>query len=238
MGNVTGAKNSQVVQNANVDQTSGESQLSQSEVESQQLRPQDDPLGAAKMQHGLMQNASEYKSQGNLRGQYMREELSKRMAEGAGKPALLQGEATAQAAQAKGPAGLKPGEPISARVTQDKEGFHFEFQRPVTKEQAAAIIFQDGKVPKEAKLVPGKGNTWTVQMPRDAVASLDVATHFNAHRTQNIPVVYNPIAPSIPDPGQIYTWIGDATGKGIDKNPDGPPSIMGVDLRRRTPWGL
>src|SRR5262249_7216495 len=54
--------------------------------------------------------------------------------------------------------GLKPGEQISARKTikedimSPKASMTFDFSKQVTKDQAAAIIFQDGKVPDGATL--------------------------------------------------------------------------------------
>src|SRR5215831_7405056 len=63
--------------------------------------------------------------------------------------------------------GLRPGESISAKVTKRSDGLNFEFGRPVSKEQAAAIIFQNGKVPSDAKLVQGPGNSWLVHIPND-----------------------------------------------------------------------
>lgn len=132
------------------------------------------------------------------------------------------------------PSGLKVGEEISARFTQDKEGYHFEFSRPVTKEQAAAILFEDGKLPKGAKLVPGKGNTWTVQVPNDPDSRRITYGLIKPRRETIIGVPDNPLDPSNrPDPGQIYTWVENG---GRKKNPnDGIISIGGGIIGSRLP---
>lgn len=75
------------------------------------------------------------------------------------------GSAPAFAAAAVGPGS---GQAIQAKVTQppgqgDKR-LQFEFDRPLTQEQAAQVMFQGGKVPDGAKLVPGQGpNTWILE---------------------------------------------------------------------------
>ncbi len=51
-----------------------------------------------------------------------------------------------------------------AKVATWRGGYLYDFGRPVTKEQAAQFIFEDGKVPKDAKLVQGPGNTWHMQV--------------------------------------------------------------------------
>ncbi len=65
--------------------------------------------------------------------------------------------------------GLKPGESISAKrtekqdITNAKAEMTFDFSKQITKDQAAAILFQGGKVPEGATLTQGKGNQWTVE---------------------------------------------------------------------------
>ena len=55
--------------------------------------------------------------------------------------------------------------PKSARVTRlGTTRAQYDFGRPITLEQAAKVLFVDGKVPREAQLLPGPGaNSWTLQ---------------------------------------------------------------------------
>jgi hypothetical protein len=90
MGGITNATNSQSAQNIQADQPTTESaepKTLQSAVKPS--KSQDDPVASARAQQGMSQNVAEYKTQSNFRSQYMREELSKRMEEGAGKPVLF-----------------------------------------------------------------------------------------------------------------------------------------------------
>jgi hypothetical protein len=57
----------------------------------------------------------------------------------------------------------------------------FDFGRPITQEQAAKLIFRDGKVPEGSKLVQGPGqNSWTAQSS-DAQARQQMLAHMRAH---------------------------------------------------------
>ena len=73
------------------------------------------------------------------------------------------------------------GQAIQAEVTRRADGFHFSFDRPVSEQQAANLIFQGGRVPDGAKLVRGDSNNWTVQFPNDFDSQQDVVDHFNSH---------------------------------------------------------
>lgn len=57
--------------------------------------------------------------------------------------------------------------PRSAKVTSlGATRAQYDFGRPITREQAAQVLFVDGKVPGEAELVPGPGdNSWTLKAP-------------------------------------------------------------------------
>ena len=111
------------------------------------------------------------------------------------------------------PTGLKPGEEISANVTDESDvtkpmtNLTFDFSRPVTKGQAEAIIFQNGQVP-EGKLVQGEGNKWILQFPNSDEARQRVTSHFNSHnetvRTRN----RAPNETEYPKPELKMTWSG------------------------------
>jgi hypothetical protein len=108
MGSVGNATNSSVTQNTTADAASvGSSSPEITPPSPEPLKPQPDPSVAARTQQGLRQNAAEYKNQGDFRSQFMREELSKRMEEGAGKPVLFQDHQTVQAAPAGDPRTLQ-----------------------------------------------------------------------------------------------------------------------------------
>ncbi|MEO8312329.1 MAG: hypothetical protein ABI520_14250 [Caldimonas sp.] len=57
--------------------------------------------------------------------------------------------------------------PKKAKVTSlGMTRAQYDFGRPITREQAAQVLFVDGKVPGEAELVPGPGdNSWTLKAP-------------------------------------------------------------------------
>lgn len=67
------------------------------------------------------------------------------------------------------PNAAKPELPKRAKVI--RLGVHraqYDFGRPITREQAAEVLFIDGKVPSEGELVPGPGdNSWTVRSRDD-----------------------------------------------------------------------
>ena len=177
--------------------TSGEVQETKSQtiknktVESQ--KTPDDPNVAARAVQGSKSHATEQKGQQNVHAQVAQKNLQKQIP-GAEKQQI---DAT----------GLKKGEKISAAVTSKSDGFHFNFDRPITKEQAAAIIFQDGKLPNNARL-EGSGKEWTVKVPNDGEARENTIKHFNKREeTINIP----PRKPNDvyrPDPEITNTWTG------------------------------
>lgn len=106
--------------------------------------------------------------------------------------------------------GLKPGETISAMVTAKNGESTFEFSKPVSKDQAASIIFQNGKIPDNAKLLQGSGNKWTVQYPKDAESRQNVASHFNSHTETLITRDKFPGEMYQPDPIMKFSWVGGA----------------------------
>jgi hypothetical protein len=69
---------------------------------------------------------------------------------------------------------------VSAKVSQQSDGYHFDFDRQLTQEQAAGMIFRDGKVPEGASLVKGTGNTWVLKPGRDLDTIQNTVNHFNA----------------------------------------------------------
>ena len=73
------------------------------------------------------------------------------------------------------------GEAIQATMTQHGGEFQFDFERPVSQDMAAKLMFQGGKVPDGAKLVQGSGNKWMVQFPNDFDSQESVNHHFNPH---------------------------------------------------------
>ncbi|HKS72670.1 MAG TPA: LysM peptidoglycan-binding domain-containing protein, partial [Terriglobales bacterium] len=73
------------------------------------------------------------------------------------------------------------GQAIQADVVTKQDGIHFDFDRPVSQQQAADLIFQGGKVPEGAKLVQGAGNSWVVQRPNDLDSQQEVTSHFRQH---------------------------------------------------------
>lgn len=168
----------------------------------QPKKTEQDPKAAAKSAESSKQNAAERRYERNLSGQAVKNNLQKQVPAGA--PAT---DAT----------GLAPGQSISAKVTRGREGIHFEFQRPVTKEQAAAIIFQGGKVPKDAQLVAGPKNTWTVKLPSGAESQQNVVNHFNSHKETITTPPRQKTDVTFPDPIEMHTWIG-----GIHNKSTGP----------------
>jgi hypothetical protein len=73
------------------------------------------------------------------------------------------------------------GEAVQAHVTDQPGALHFDFDRPLSKDEAAALIFQQGKVPEGAKLEQGPGNSWVVRYANDGESRQNVASHFNSH---------------------------------------------------------
>jgi hypothetical protein len=191
------------VQTANTDNTT--SPLAVPPPPAQLKTPPPDPKADAKAASASKQHAADRKYEQHVGSQAVKDNLHKQVSAGA---------------SATDATGLRKGESISAKVTQDREGFHFEFQRPVTKEQAAAIIFQNGQVPKDAKLVPGKGNTWTVQVPNDLDSRHNAAHHFNAHTETIVQPPRKPDDQFFPESFNQHTWVGGAsnTNTGPQRN--------------------
>jgi len=112
--------------------------------------------------------------------------------------------------------GLKPGEPISAKVTtkvdigSPKAAMTFDFSKQVTKDQAAAIIFQDGKVPEGATLTQGQGNQWTVEYRNDIYVKQDVESHLNSHTETVTTRNKMPGEMFFPKPDLTFSWVGGA----------------------------
>jgi hypothetical protein len=84
-----------------------------------------------------------------------------------GQHAVHQAAPTAAGSQT---AAAKKGLPKFARVTDhlgrinDEQRLEYDFGHPIAKEQAVQLIFQNGKLPSEARLEPGPGkNGWTLK---------------------------------------------------------------------------
>lgn len=112
--------------------------------------------------------------------------------------------------------GLKPGEQISAKlttkqdITKPQAEMSFDFPKKVTKDQAAAILFQRGKVPDGATLTEGKGNQWTVQYRNNIHAKQDVVTHMNS-RTETVSTRSKmPGEMFYPEADVTFSWVGGA----------------------------
>jgi hypothetical protein len=69
----------------------------------------------------------------------------------------------------------------SAHVTSGPDAIYFDFDRVLSKDEAAALIFQQGKVPEGAKLEQGPENRWVVRHGYDLDSRQDVVDHFNSH---------------------------------------------------------
>jgi hypothetical protein len=123
--------------------------------------------------------------------------------------------------------GLKPGEPISAKrttkedIANPKAEMTFDFSKQITKDQAAAILFQGGKVPDGATLTQGKGNQWTVQYRNNIYAKEDVVTHMNSHTETVLTRSKLPGEMFYPEPDVTYSWVGGAKAFSI-KAPAAP----------------
>jgi hypothetical protein len=139
--------------------------------------------------------------------------------------------------------GLSAGQAISAEVTEKAGSWNFAFERPVTKEQAAAIIFQNGKVPGEAKLVQGSGNIWVVQIPNDVNAKQNTVRRFNPH-TETIITASRIITDvGFPKPKTLFTWTGNQLKKSIEpRRQDLKPNLGFVVMKEynldagQRPW--
>ena len=102
------------------------------------------------------QHAAQMKSEtgvtGSIKKQQLNETLSSRKAE----PKRV---AEAEKTEVSGPL------PKKARLSITGMGrSQYDFDRPITKDQAAKVIFKDGTIPQGAKLTQGPGpNSWTLQ---------------------------------------------------------------------------
>jgi hypothetical protein len=112
--------------------------------------------------------------------------------------------------------GLKPGETISAKLTTKQDitnpqaEMTFDLSKQITKDQAAAILFQRGKVPDGATLTQGKGNQWTVQYRNNIHAKQDVVTHMNSHTESVSTRSKLPGEMFYPEPDVTFSWVGGA----------------------------
>jgi hypothetical protein len=140
--------------------------------------------------------------------------------------------------------GLKPGESISAKLTTKQDitnpqaEMTFDFSKQITKDQAAAILFQRGKVPDGATLTQGKGNQWTVQYRNNIYAKQDVVTHMNSHTESVLTRSKLPGEMFYPEPDVTLSWVGGA--KAFSTTKEGPPrrdlkNDMGFVVSKRYP---
>ncbi len=140
--------------------------------------------------------------------------------------------------------GLKPGEPISAKVTtkedigSPKAAMTFDFSKQVTRDQAAAIIFQNGKVPEGATLTQGQGNQWSVEYRNNIYAKRDVGSHLNSHTETVTTRNKMPGEMFYPKPDITFSWVGGA--KAYNTTQAEPPrrdlkNDMGFVITKRYP---
>jgi hypothetical protein len=140
--------------------------------------------------------------------------------------------------------GLKPGELISAKrttkedITNPQAEMTFDFSKQITKDQAAAILFQGGKVPDGATLTQGKGNQWTVQYRNNIYAKQDVVTHMNSHTESVLSRSKLPGEMFYPEPDVTFSWVGGA--KAFNTTKVEPPrrdlkNDMGFVVSKRYP---
>ena len=140
--------------------------------------------------------------------------------------------------------GLKPGEQISAKlttkqdITKPQAEMTFDFSKKVTKDQAAAILFQRGKVPDGATLTEGKGNQWAVQYRNNIYAKEDVVTHMNSHTETVSTRSKMPGEMFYPEPDITFSWVGGA--KAFSTTKAEPPrrdlkNDMGFVINKRYP---
>ena len=140
--------------------------------------------------------------------------------------------------------GLKPGEQISAKlttkqdITKPQAEMTFDFSKPITRDQAAAILFQRGKVPDGATLTQGNGNQWTVQYRNNIYAKEDVVTHMNSHTESVLTRNKMPGEMFYPAPDVTFSWVGGA--KAFSTTKAEPPrrdlkNDMGFVINKRYP---
>jgi hypothetical protein len=168
---------------------------STSDSATQAKKDDQDPKAAAKATQGARQNAAERKSHNHTRAQVVQKNLQKQI------PVVNQQKELQQSIDASG---LKKGESINAKVDNKPDGFHFTFERPITKEQASAIIFHKGKVPERASL-EGSGKNWIVKVPNNVEERQKTVAQFTKHTET-----------TKPRPNDVYTsdrelkfkWVG------------------------------
>jgi hypothetical protein len=168
---------------------------STSDSATQPKKDDQDPKAAAKATQGAKQNATQQKSHNHTRAQVVQKDLQKQI------PVVNRQKELEQPPEASG---LKKGESISARVDNKPDGFRFEFERPITKEQAGAIIFHKGKVPGGASL-EGSGKNWVVKLPNNVDERLKTISQFTKH-TETTKPVRNSEFPS--DSELKFKWVG------------------------------
>lgn len=135
--------------------------------------------------------------------------------------------ATPEAPAARPPAPMGADQRLPRKAKVIELGLHkyqYDFGFPITREQAAKVLFKDGRVPSAAKLLPGPGeNSWTLQ-----AANIDdwqaTVVKMRAHTTAVIPGKPYAIVDNVPQHErglEIVEWgEGDA----------GPPAAPAVDL--------
>ena len=114
----------------------------------------------------------------------------------------------------------------------------FDFSKPITRDQAASILFQRGKVPDGATLTQGNGNQWTVQYRNNIDAKQDVVTHMNSHTESVSTRSKLPGEMFYPKPDVTFSWVGGA--KAFSTTNAEPPrrdlkNDMGFVISKRYP---
>ena len=105
------------------------------------------------------QHAAEKKEEQNIKGNHRQQELNKKI------PVKSTDAAKSNEKVSNPSTPATENLPKQAHVTRGESGnLHFDFGRTLTKEQAAHLIFKDGKIPDAATLEQGPGpNSWTVK---------------------------------------------------------------------------
>ena len=165
----------------------------------QASRTQHDPKVDAKNAQASRMHSADRKQQQYAQGNAVKDDLHKKVA-----------------ATPPPNDGLKPGEEITAKITdkvdssRDEVERTFEFSKPVTKEQAAAIIFQNGQIPAGARLVQGAGNQWKVQFQNSMEMKQNIASHYNSHTEKVFTPPRQPNDVFFPDQQLFMSWVGGA----------------------------
>src|SRR5262249_46587877 len=143
--------------------------------------------------------------------------------------------------------GLKSGEVINAKVTtkeditNPKAEMTFDFSKQITKDQAAAILFQHGKVPENATLTQGKGNEWIVQYLNSIDANRNVTSHMNSHTETMVTRRNLPGEMFNANPTLTYSGVGEE--KEYTPTKEAPPrrdlkNDMGFVISKRYPLDI